>query len=127
MKDVIAAALALRDAADRLAAALHKVASRGTLPSTRDVTPADAAALALVETAWLAAFGPAPVRTPVLLAFAPEHPLGAALAHAGARPLRLHSPVSLGGLLGRLARLPGSRLRPQHTAAGSCWRLAPRP
>jgi hypothetical protein len=123
MKDVITAALALRDAADRLAAALHKVASRGTLPSTRDVIPADAAALALVEEAWFAAFGPAPVRTPALLTLEPDHPLAAALAHAGARPMRLHSSISLGGLLGRLARLPGSRLRHLHASAGSCWRV----
>lgn len=118
MQGVIAAALDLRDAADRLLAALQRTASHAPAPT-------DVAALAPVEAAWLDAFGPAPVRTPALLDLAPEHPLGAALAHAGARPLRLHSPASLGSLLGRLARLPGSRLRRQHTAAGTRWRLTP--
>jgi hypothetical protein len=127
MRDVIAAAKELRDAADRFIR-LHAKEQARVAPVPRQIAdPASAAALARVEAAWEREHGVEPLRTPSLLTLAPEHPLAAALVVAGGRPLRTYCPVGLGLLLGRLARLPGSRLQRQHTTSGTFWRLAPRP
>lgn len=83
--------------------------------------PSPAHADEALEAALAAALGPQEIRTPALVGVVLETPdlLAHVTRRLGARPL---NEQTLGALLSRLRRLPGSRIRRRHSDGG-LWRV----